>query len=143
VCDIWQRNKTTNHVIAYDVVCVHPDFSIERERMPGVAAEAAARKKREMYAWCTVRPDDLVPLATDTYGGYAKSTWDCLYRQAAALANNDPEMKVALARRMREKIATAIVLGQGRLIDEWNRKNRLAKGVNSILGSVWHSSAHQ
>ena len=43
-------------------------------------------------------------------------------------ANNDPVLQGKLVRRVRDQIATAIVLGQGRLIDEWNRKNRLARG---------------
>ena len=128
MCDIWQRNKTTQHVIAYDVVCVHPNLSIVGERIAGAAAEAAAKEKKRAYAWCTAREADLVPLATDTYGGYAKGTWKCLHRLAAAMANNDQHLSEALARRMRERIATAIVMGQGRLIDEWNRLNRRAKG---------------
>jgi len=74
------------------------------------------------------RESDLIPLATDTYGGYAKSTWVCMHRQAAAAANNDMVLQGKLVRRVRDQIATAIVLGQGRLIDEWNRKNRLARG---------------
>ena len=59
---------------------------------------------------------------------HAKSTWVCMHRQAAAAANNDPVLQGKLVRRVRDQIATAIVLGQGRLIDEWNRKNRLARG---------------
>ena len=53
-----------------------------------------------------------------------------MHRQAAAAAQNDEDLTKKLTRRMREKLATAIVLGQGRLIDEWNRKNRTAKGLH-------------
>jgi len=42
VCDIWQRNKSSNHVIAYDVVCVHPDKSKLEEWKACYAAEKAA-----------------------------------------------------------------------------------------------------
>ena len=49
------------------------------------------------------------------------------------MANNDQQLSVGVARRMRERIATAIVLGQGRLIEEWNRVNRLAKGRRSTI----------
>ena len=128
VCDIWQRNKSSNHVIAYDVVCVHPDKSKPEEWQACYAAERAAQRKKELYAWFVARESDLIPLATDTYGGFAKSTWLCMHRQAAAAANNDVVLQGKLVRRARDQIATAIVLGQGRLIDEWNRKNRLAKG---------------
>ena len=57
------------------------------------------------------RESDLIPLATDTYGGYAKSTWVCMHRQAAAAANNDMVLQGKLVRRVRDQIATAIVLG--------------------------------
>ena len=67
------------------------------------------------------------PLSFDTYGNYAKTTWSFLKNVVDAMANNDGVRTGELMRALRERIAVAIAITEGRIIDEINRKNFIAK----------------
>ena len=63
-------------------------------------------------------------MAFDTYGGYADVTWQFLHRITKLLANNNHKLADKLMRNMREIIAVTLVKMQGRLIDDYNQRNR-------------------
>ena len=67
-------------------------------------------------------------MSFDTYGRYAKETFDFLHKFTMAVANNVPKTASMLMRRFRERIATTLVMEHGRVIEEWNRRNILATG---------------
>ena len=122
VCDFHLHNPEANKVLITDVVVSHPDFSLAKD--PNLKREEAAQAKLEVYSKWDVA---VYPLSFDTYGNYADVTWAFLKNVTDAMANNDGDIAGKLMRALRERIATAIVITEGRIIDEINRKNHIAK----------------
>ena len=128
VCDFYLRNRETHNTIITDVVISHPNMAVKEDWTARHAAERAAREKHSKYCAWTINEKDVIPLSFDTYGGYAKETFDFLHKFTMAVANNVPKTASMLMRRFRERIATTLVMEHGRVIEEWNRRNRLATG---------------
>ena len=70
---------------------------------------------------------DIIPLVFDTYGGYAKVTYDFLKARADAIGNGDAKLAEQILRLLRDRIAVALHTGHGRVINSIRAKNRRAQ----------------
>ena len=81
-------------------------------------AKAAADGKVDDYAPWSIAPKDFKPLSFTTLGEWDGRTLDYFRNLAQTMAGNSRKEAGKLFRRMREKIAVAIIVGQGQVVRE-------------------------
>jgi hypothetical protein len=121
----FMTEDDANHFMVFDVVVVHPKAEIAAHWSPDAALNEAVRDKHVKYCEWEVDEEDVIPIALTTYKGMADETFAYFKNMAFVLAAGDTEKSAKIFRRLREVIAIALVWGQGRVIDEFNRKNSL------------------
>jgi len=122
VADFIMEDES-GHITVFDVEVVHPNKDIAAHWSPDGALNEAVRDKHNKYCGWTVDEEDVIPIALTTYKGMADETFAYLKNLAFHMAGGDTDKSAKIFRRMRESIAIALVWGQGRVIDEFNRKN--------------------
>ena len=100
----------------------------QEDWIPLEAANRAARGKHEVYSKWDIPKQDVIPLAFDTYGGYAKDTWKFLHTIVHSLVGGNKAKAEKCMRNLREKIAMH-AREQSGIISEFNYRNDLAKGI--------------
>jgi hypothetical protein len=113
-----------------DIAVVHPR---PNQADPGQAVEQEAKNKRKSYSIWNVPKEDMIPLIVDTYGGVNKDGLDFIEHISALLACGDADRLKCIRRSFRERMAFARVIGQGRLIEAWNRNNSI-RSTPSVRG---------
>jgi hypothetical protein len=122
VADFMMEDESGNKTV-FDVVVVHPVKDTASHWSPDAALNEAVRDKHDKYCGWAVAEEDVIPIALTTYKGMADETFAYLKNLAYHLAGGDTDKSAKIFRRLREVIAIALVWGQGRVIDEFNRKN--------------------
>ena len=123
--DIALINSTTKHIFVTDVVVFSPNMEYAAHWDGDVVMADAVAGKRALYAKWDIDEEDLVPLAFSSYLATETATLEWLRDRARVLASGDRKLAGTYFRRIRDWVAMVLVVGQGRLITELNRKNRL------------------
>ena len=128
------RSRHSNHIRLIDFVISCPDYDTKEDWTPLRVAEKAAATKMERYSIWNIPEQDIIPFSMDIYGGINKKGLAFIQAAANAIANNNKKMAVELVRKIRDQIAVSLVTTQGRLMVEWNRRNRLKAGYLASRG---------
>ena len=91
--------------------------------LPQGATSRAVKSKKQVYAKWDVDSMVVVALAFSTYLVWDKSTFEYLQGVTGTIAAGDFDLQARLFRKLREDVAAALVVSQGRLISELNRRN--------------------
>ena len=113
-----------NHATALDIVVSHPNIDKAEEWDPIVVMRNATARKHEVYCKWAVERADCVPISITTYGGVSDEALAYFQSVAARLAGDDADTQAGIMRRIRDIVAVNVVMGQGRVIAEWRRRNR-------------------
>jgi hypothetical protein len=126
ICDIVLEHEVTKHVFVTDVMVTHPKIDKpEYSEEPLVAAKLGVEVKFKKYVDSYhIAREDVIPLVFETYGGYAKETFDFFKVISLTIANNEQKLADKLMRALRERIAVALHTHQAYLIHWINGRER-------------------
>ena len=128
---------TDNGPLMYDVTITDPNPTIASHWTSTGAVENTWEVKRKRYAdnWENFNQEDLIPLAFTTYGGWDSRTFKHLRELCATIAgNDDKDLASVIFTAMRQRIAMALTIGQFKLIQSLNRKNRFTLAQTGANG---------
>jgi hypothetical protein len=82
---------------------------------------------RYLNSCSALKKEDVIPLAFDSYGGYASVTYKLLRRKIISISDNDFKLADRLVHDLRNEIATAIHSGLDELINYLNSRNAVKR----------------
>ncbi len=119
--DIALEHEITGHAIVLDTTITTPMLHLPMERF--AAVERAYKAKVDKYTKnYDISPDDIIPLAFESSGGYHPSTMSFFKLFTLKIAGNNPRKADELMRTLRERVAIAIRKGFARAIRTLNAK---------------------
>lgn len=68
----------------------------------------------------------MVPLVFETTGGWSKGTYNFFKEMAQGLSKGDDQIASQILQRWRHDLAVTLKIGQGIMIHEHNKQNRMA-----------------
>jgi len=91
---------------------------------PLVAAEAGWKEKFDLYSGnYDASASVFQPIVLEVYGGWAQKTYEFLSSQIKAIAGGDAQLFSRLWKDLRDRMAVALVRGQGEVIQHYNFRN--------------------
>ena len=88
--------------------------------------KAVTRKYNRYIKNFQVTDKDIVPLVFDSYGGYARVTYEFLRTMSLSIAKEDHVLAAKLFRNMRDRVAVALHTGNAEIINWRNSKNQFS-----------------
>lgn len=127
--DFYLKNLETGHTFYADVTVTHPSFrSTSFENLSEKTLDRAVERKYSRYLdnydSKDLKKEDLIPLAFDSYGGYADITYKFLQRMSMSIAKEDNILAAKVFRNLRDRIAVALHTGNVEIINWLNSKNQ-------------------
>jgi len=129
VVDFYLLNMETGHKFCTDVTVAHPSFGEDEsvENLSKLTLEKAVARKYNRYIKnFEVTDKDIIPLVFDSYGGYARVTYDFLRNMSLSIANEDHVLAAKLFRNIRDRVAVALHTGNAEIINWLNSKNQFS-----------------
>ena len=97
----------------------------QTSEQPLVAAEQGVKEKYDRYVRnYNIAKDDVKPLVFETYGGYAKCTFDFLKSMVQTIAKGEAKLIAKLMRALRERIAIALMTHHAYVIMWMNQREQ-------------------
>ena len=127
-CDFYLMNRRTNHTMVFDISVTHPMLrDYRRDSIPLEAAEKRDRDKLHRYVDnYHIAKEHMVPLVFETTGGWSKGTYKFFKEMAQGLSKGDDQIASQILQRWRHDLAVTLKIGQGIMIHEHNKQNRMA-----------------
>jgi hypothetical protein len=131
VCSIWlaEEGVLRSHLF-YDMRVTHPNPAVPTHcKTPPGAAEAGSKQKRALYSasYPGVK-HQIRPIVLDTFGGFAKDSWEELERLVPIAATTggevDDKLYSPLLQDLRWRLATTLARGQHAVVDHRNFRRR-------------------
>lgn len=125
--DILVQEVSTGVKTVLDVVISNPRCGQPEDMDPVEVLKRATDHKREVYAKWAIPPQQVVALAFTSYFAWSERTYTYLKELALVLAANEKEMAKKVFQGMKQTMAVGLLVGQGRVIDQLNSRNRAAQ----------------
>jgi hypothetical protein len=125
-CDFFLRNPDSNRLVLADVRITHPNLSRDQVgEIPLVTANEAYKQKMDRYVKnYDITQSVIKPLVFETYGGWHDETKQFLREIVKSIAGEDNQLFATLWMDLRYRIATALAIGQAKIIMALNAKQR-------------------
>jgi hypothetical protein len=125
-CDFYLRNPESNRLFLADVRVTHPNLNrgdVGEKHL--VTAMEAYKQKMDRYIKNYDFPQAVVkPLIFETYGGWHDETKQFLREIVKSIAGEDNQLFATLWMDLRYRVATALGIGQAKIIMALNAKQR-------------------
>jgi hypothetical protein len=129
-CDLLLKHAITGDCLFYDMKVTHPNPAVPTHCKTSLgAAEAGYKQKRALYsASYPGVMHQIRPIVMDTFGGFAKDSWEELERLVRIAATTggevDDKLFSPLLQDLRWRLATTLARGQHAVVDHLNFRLR-------------------